>query len=115
MTMGVACAEDANQTVSDILELEDTQDVISDAPEMSYTDLSKNISESTDSITLESNYKYKDTDSINHIEFTNRDFTIDGNNHKIDADGKTFMFKVNGGKLTLKNLVLKNTNNTAIE
>ena len=115
MTMGVVCAEDADQTVPDTLELEDRQEVISEAPEMSYTDLLKNISESTESITLESNYKYKDTDSINHIEFTNRDFTIDGNNHEIDADGKTFMFKVNGGKLTLKNLVLKNTNKTAIE
>ena len=39
--MGVACAEDANQTVSDILELYDTQDVISDTPELSYDDLSK--------------------------------------------------------------------------
>ena len=82
---------------------------------MSYNDLSKNINESSDSITLESDYKYKDTDTIKHIEFTNRNFTIDGNNHVIDADGKTAMFKMTGGNLTLKNLVLKNTNATAIE
>lgn len=115
MTMGVVCAEDANQTVPDKLQLNDTQDVISDASEMSYDDLSKNISESSDSITLESDYKYKDSDNIKHIDFTNRIFTIDGNNHAIDADGKTIIFKVNGGNLTLKNLVLKNTNDTAIE
>ena len=114
MTVGVVCAQDANQTVPDTLELDDTQEVISDTPELSYDDLSKKINESSDSITLESDYKYKDTDSIKHIEFTNRNFTIDGNNHAIDADGKTNIFKMNGGKLTLKNLVLKNTNDSAI-
>lgn len=41
--MGVVCAEDANQTVTDTLQLNDTQDVISDASEMSYDDLSKKI------------------------------------------------------------------------
>ena len=115
MTMGVVCAEDANQTVTDTLQLNDAQEVISDAPEGSYNDLSKNINESSDSITLESDYKYKDTDTIKHIEFTNRNFTIDGNNHVIDADGKTAIFNMTGGNLTLKNLVLKNTNATAIE
>ena len=115
MTVGVVCAQDANQTVPDTLQLNDAQEVISDAPEWSYNDLSKNINESSDSITLESDYKYKDTDTIKHIEFTNRNFTIDGNNHVIDADGKTAMFKMTGGNLTLKNLVLKNTNATAIE
>ena len=115
MTMGVACAEDANQTVSDILELDDTPDVISDTPELSYDDLSKKINESSDSITLESDYKYRDTDSVKKIEFTNRVLTIDGNNHAIDADGKATIFKVHGGSITLKNLVLKNTHDTAIQ
>ena len=114
MTVGVVCAQDANQTVPDTLQLNDAQDIISDTPELSYDDLSKKINESSDSITLENDYKYKDTDSIKHIEFTNRNFTIDGNNHAIDADGKTNIFKMNGGKLTLKNLVLKNTNDSAI-
>ena len=114
MTVGIVCAQDANQTVPDTLELDDTQDVISDTPELSYDDLSKKINESSDSITLESDYKYKDTDSIKHIEFTNKNFTIDGNNHAIDADGKTNIFNITGGKLTLKNLVLKNTNDSAI-
>ena len=114
MTMGVVFAEDANQTVPDTLELDDAQDIISDAPEMSYDGLSKKINESTDSITLESDYKYNDTDSIKQIEFKNKNFIIDGNNHAIDADGKTGIFKVTGGNLTLKNLVLKNTNDSAI-
>ncbi len=115
MTMGVVCAQDANQTVPDTLELDGTQEVISDTPELSYDNLSQKINGSSDSITLESDYKYKDADSVKKIEFTNRVLTIDGNNHAIDADGKTSIFKVNGGNLTLKNLVLKNTNDSAIE
>jgi len=41
MTMGVVCAEDANQTVTDTLELDDTQDVISEAPELSYVNITR--------------------------------------------------------------------------
>ena len=80
-----------------------------------FKSISKKINEADDSITLESDYKYNDSDNIKIIEFKNRVLTIDGNNHAIDADGKTAVFKVNGGNLTLKNLVFKNTNDTAIQ
>ena len=52
--MGVVCAEDANQTAQDTLQITDTQDVISNSSEKSYDDLFKIIDESDDSITLES-------------------------------------------------------------
>ena len=39
MTMGVVCAEDANQTAQDTLRLDDTQDVVSNTSEKSYDDL----------------------------------------------------------------------------
>ncbi len=113
LTVGVVCAEDANQTAQDTLELTDTQDVISVTPEKSYTDLFNAIDKTDDSITLESDYKYMETDNITHIIFKNN-YTIDGNNHVIDADGKAFMFKSSGNVLTLKNLILKNSNDTAI-
>ncbi len=113
--MGVVCAEDANQTAQDTLELDDVQDVVSDTSEGSYTDLSDAINKTEKSITLERNYKYNETDNIKYIEFKNiENYTIDGNNHVIDADGKTYMFNVSNSTLTLKNLVLKNTNNSAI-
>ncbi len=113
MTAGIVCAEDANQTVQDTLELTDTQDVLSNASEKSYDDLFSEIDKSDDSITLENDYKFKETDKISHIVFTTN-YTINGNNHVIDADGKTVMFKVSKGTLTLKNLILKNTNDSAI-
>lgn len=62
--MGVVCAEDVNQTVQDTLELSDTQDVLSNPTEKSYDDLSSEINKSEDSITLESDYKFKETDKI---------------------------------------------------
>ena len=114
MTMGVVCAEDANQTAQDTLEMTDTHDVISDANALSFDDLSKKITESSGSIILDSDYKYNETDSVKHIEFKKKTITIDGNNHVIDADGKTYMFKAVGGSLTLKNLVIKNSNDAAI-
>ena len=113
--MGVVCAEDANQTAQDTLQITDTQDVISNSSEKSYDDLFKIIDESDDSITLESDYKYKETDRIKFISFEKINYVIDGNNHAIDADGKTLMFKVAGGNLTLKNLVFKNTKDSAIQ
>ena len=114
MTAGIVCAEDANQTVQDTLELTDTQDVLSNASEKSYDDLFSEVNESDDSITLENDYKFKETDKISHIVFTTN-YTINGNNHVIDADGKTSMFKVSKeSTLTLKNLILKNTNDSAI-
>lgn len=114
MTMGVACAEDANATDQDTLEMTDTQDVISDTPEKSFDDLSKLIKKSSSSITLDSDYKYGPTDTIKYIELKNKQLTIDGNNHVIDADGKAYLFKLVNSKLTLKNIVIKNTNDTAI-
>lgn len=115
MTTGIVCAEDANQTVQDSLELDDTQNVLSNVSEKSYDDLFSEINKSDDSITLESDYKFKETDKINHIAFTTN-YTINGNNHVIDADGKTIMFIVSkGSTLTLKNIILKNTNDSAIQ
>ena len=115
MTMGVVCAEDANQTAQDTLEIADTQEVISNSSEKSFDDLFNNIKETKESITLESDYKYKETDSEKFISFGKINYAIDGNNHVIDADGKTLVFKVAGGNLTLKNLVLKNTKDSAIQ
>ena len=112
--MGVVCAEDVNQTAQDTLSLDNARDVVSDTPEKSYDDLFSEINKTDDSISIESDYKYKETDNIKHIEFTNINYTIDGNNHVIDADGKTYMFKAINTTLTLKNLVLKNTNDSAI-
>ena len=112
--MGVVCAEDVNQTVQDTLELSDTQDVLSNSTEKSYDDLSSEINKSEDSITLESDYKFKETDKIKNFEFKTN-YTINGNNHVIDADGKTIIFKVSQSTLTLKNLILKNTNDSAIQ
>ena len=113
MSMGVVCAEDMNQTVQDTLELADVQDVISDDSEKSYTDLFDAINKTDDTITLESDYKYQDSDKIKYIEFK-QDYTIDGKNHVVDADGKATIFKASNSVLTLKNLILKNTNDSAI-
>ena len=43
------------------------------------------------------------------------DLVIDGNGHTVDAREKTLMFKCFGKNITIKNLILKNSFNCAIE
>lgn len=113
MSVGVVCAEDANQTSQDTLGMTDS-DVISDAPG-TYDDLYNNISQSSGSISLEKDYKYnKEKDTKRFIEFNNTNYVIEGNNHIIDADGKTSVFKIYNSNLTMQNLILRNCNDSAI-
>ncbi|WP_321423212.1 right-handed parallel beta-helix repeat-containing protein [uncultured Methanobacterium sp.] len=69
-------------------------------------------------LTLDKNYTYNSTtDSVyasNGISVT-KDLVVDGNGYTIDAQNSTRVFQVsNNVKLTLKNLVIKNTVNSAI-
>lgn len=52
--------------------------------------------------------KYKDG-----IIVDGRDFVLDGNGHSIDAGGKTRVFKIISGNITLKNVKIKNSFGTA--
>ena len=113
VSMGVVCAEDANQT-SDALNIADAE-VISDAPEGTFTDLDNDIKSSSGSIDLGRDYKYNTNDNIENIIFNNVNYTIDGNNHAIDGDGKTYVFRIeNNSNITMKNLILRNCNDSSI-
>lgn len=118
VTMGVACAEDVNQDAQDTLEISDTNEVISNTTPAvkTYDDLAYDIiNKSDDSITLESDYIYQESDKNDLIEFTGVDFTINGNNHVIDANNKATVFKVlNKSNLIIKNLIIRNCNDSAI-
>ena len=54
------------------------------------------------------------TDKVKNITLYKKNLTIDGNNHAIDGNGKTTLFKIEKGDVTLKNIVLRNFNDTAI-
>ena len=116
--MGVVCAEDTNQTAQSSIELpQDTLDITNDNlladTEKSFTDLSGDINNTVDSITLGSNYKYNDGDAVTSIVIT-RNYTINGNNHSIDCNGKVSAFKIVNSTVTINNLILRNGNGGAI-
>ncbi len=114
--MGVVCAEDTNQTAHGALQIADSQDVISNSSVKTFDDLADDIiNKSDDSITFESDYTYDENDHSKIIQFANSNFIIEGNNKVIDAKNKTFVFKlVNNSNVVIKNLVIRNTNESAI-
>ncbi len=65
-------------------------------------------------VTLYNDYKYNDDFKLTSGIFINKDITIDGNGHSIDAMGKSRIFNINYGigikqhQVTLKNINFKN-------
>ena len=74
----------------------------------SFSDLRSLInSQSSGIIDLENDYKYSDGDGDSGIEIHDKTITIDGHGHTIDGDGKSIIFRTDGGHVTLKNLIVK--------
>ena len=80
LSMGVVCAQDTNKTAHDTFQATD-DDMMSDALEGTYTDLSNKINTTDSTVKLDINYKYNDTDKgKEYIKIVNRNLTIEGNN-----------------------------------
>jgi len=114
VSIGVVCAEDANHTTQDALEISEG-DVALEASEATYTDLGDQIKAATDStVKLENDYKYNDSDKL-YINLNHLNLTIDGNEKSIDGNNKAGFLKIsNHSNVIIKNLFVKNCNNTAI-
>ena len=94
-SVGFAFAEDANQTDSD-LGVTDNE-VISEGQVKSYTDLSTDLHNGTE-VSLTADYRYDGTnDNRTQVEFVGsagQTYTINGNNHVVDGDGKAGALKI---------------------
>ena len=109
---GVSASDDLNQTnddVSDILSISQSNDEISVKDGGTFTDLQKKIDDASEgsTITLENDYKYDDdfnTEGI-HID---KDLTINGNGHKIDALGKSRILYIDSSNVQLNNIEFYN-------
>ncbi len=76
-----------------------------------FTDLNKAINDNTnDTITLDRNYAFNSTFDSAFTDgiVINRQVTINGNGHTIDAQGKARVFDVQASDVTIKNLTIKN-------
>ena len=112
-------AEDNNQ-IDDSLETIDS-DIIEEPSTGSFTDLYQAINNSEEELNIESDYKFDsstDGDFTKGISITNSPiatYTINGNNHVIDADNKAGVFKFKNGKVIINNLKIMNANMSSIE
>ena len=99
----------ANDNVSsDELSIDGTNSYIISG---SFADLQTIIdSDTTGEINLTEDYVYSSSDSSISID---KQVTINGNNHIIDANGASTIFSVNGSNVILNNLTIKNINITS--
>lgn len=100
--IGGVSATDVNQT-SDALSQDESDETISSenqdllSSDDSFTDLQDEIN-AKDNVILDRNYTFNDTKDQTII--INKDITIDGNGHAIDANGKSNIFFVNTTTVT---------------
>ena len=119
VSIGAVSAEDINQT-DDSLHI-DSSDALSVGQVKSFANLSKDLDDSPqDHIDIVSDYKFNDqTDKgmKRAYDFTIAEggsFTINGNNHIIDADNKAGVFKFVNGTVIINNLKITNANSSSI-
>lgn len=80
-----------------------------------YQDLQDIIDANTNgTIDIDDDYKFDSAvDSRNGIKIT-KNLTINGNNHIIDGDGKSFIFNITNAEVTINDLTLINGNSSGI-
>ena len=113
LSISAVNAEEVNQTGDD-LEISDS-DILSAGTTKSYTGLLNDINKQfPNDFNIQSNYKFnptKDVDLKDGITFTLNDnmvYTIEGNNHVIDANKKAGVFKFINGTVHINNLKIIN-------
>ena len=86
-------------------------ELISEGNSGTFTELQANITQATQgsTLTLNKNYEYDSGFNIEGIVI-NKSITIDGNGFKIDAQGKSRIFKIPAENVILKNIIFINGN-----
>ena len=113
-------AEDVNQS-DDNLMIYDS-DVISagESTVGSFADLSKDVDDSTVELDIKSDYKFNSstdedfTEGIGIVVSEEGIYTINGNNHVIDADNQAGVFRFTNGTVHINNLKITNANRHSI-
>lgn len=113
MSIGVVCAEDANHTAQDALEISENDIALEDS-EATYADFETKINvPSGSTVELENDYKYIDTDNT-YINLNHVNLTIDGKAKSIDGNAKAgFLNITNHSDVSIKNLLVKNCNKSS--
>ncbi len=104
-------AMDDSQIINEVISNSSNYVVGDDGNTKSFKDLQDFIDSNTNgTIDIDSDYKFdSNIDSKGGIKIT-KDLTINGNNHVIDADGKSFIFNITNSAVTISDLTFKNAN-----
>lgn len=80
-----------------------------------FTDLNNEIANNNE-LNITSDYYFNDKTDANYTNgiVINKNITINGNNHVIDAKGKARIFTLNASNIMINNLIIKNAKNYAI-
>lgn len=115
MTLSVAAAADSNLTdkgSTSLAKKNTTTTAVKEAAaknnSASYNTLQKEINKSEKSLTLKSDYRYTDSDSVNGVVLNKNNMVIDGKGHTIDSSGKARVFVVSAKNVVLKNMIITN-------
>ena len=116
ISIGAVCAQE-NSTADDVddveslkLTHEQTEEVLSDGDVGNFTELSGLISGSADKsiINLTKDYKRLSGEGYSYGISINKEITINGNGHTIDASNGARIFSVSGSNVVLKNITFTN-------
>ncbi|WP_296867060.1 C1 family peptidase [uncultured Methanobrevibacter sp.] len=112
MTVGAVCA--AENSTDDVISteiLQTSQNEVYTTSEASFTDLTDEIENVTDTLDLTQNYKFNNETDNNTGIFINKDnFVLNGNGFTIDGNEQSRIFNITANNVTLSNLVLINGN-----
>ena len=112
MTVGAVCA--AENSTDDVISteiLQTSQNEVYTTSEASFTDLTDEIENATDTLDLTQNYKFNNETDNNTGIFINKDnFVLNGNGFTIDGNEQSRIFNITANNVTLSNLVLINGN-----
>ena len=102
---GAVCAADS---ISDDNETMQDEDIYEEA-EASFKDLENDIADSDNEFNVTRDYKFNnETDNVSGIAIKKDSLVINGNGHTVDADGKSMVFTVYKGNITISNLKIIN-------
>ena len=129
ISAGAVCAADSlsennitiddNKTVENVhddvvvQDLENDHENIYEAGEASFKDLENEIRDSDNFLNVTKDYKFNnETDNVKGIAIQKDNFVINGNGHTVDADGKSIIFTISRGNITINNLKIINAKTT---
>ena len=109
------CASDANDTAmasENSMQIESTQEISEILTDNAgtFTQLDEDIDDSQDTFEMQHDYTFSNESDNGPVVIDKSNFTINGNNHILDGNKQSGIFKITANNVTINNLVFINGN-----